>query len=79
MPNGNERLTVKMVNDIWNDVCKSTSIEGKTPHSARGRFIIEKTGNVAAVQPQINHKNAAYSMQYSRITDEELNGVLEGR
>ncbi len=81
-PNGNGRLTVKVVNDVWNDVCRNAGIEGKTPHSARhamGRFIIEKTGNVAAVQRQLGHKNAAYSMQYSRITDEELNGVLEGR
>ena len=81
-PNGNGRLTVKVINDVWNDVCKVAGIEGKTPHSARhamGRYIIEKTGNVAAVQRQLGHKNAAYSMQYSRITDEELNIVLEGR
>jgi len=81
-PNGNGRLTVKVVNDVWNDICKSAGIEGKTPHSARhamGRYIIEKTGNVAAVQRQLGHKNAAYSMQYSRITDEELNNVLEER
>jgi integrase len=59
-----------------------TDIEGKTPHSARhamGRYIIEKTGTVAAVQRQLGHKNAAYSMQYSRITDDELNEVLDGR
>ena len=81
-PNGNGRLTVKVVNDVWNDVCKVAGIEGRTPHSARhamGRYIIEKTGNVAAVQRQLGHKNAAYSMQYSRITDEELNGILDGR
>lgn len=81
-PNGSGRLTAKVVNDVWNDVCKNAGIEGKTPHSARhamGRYIIEKTGNVAAVQRQLGHKNAAYSMQYSRITDEELNGVLDGR
>ncbi len=81
-PNGNGRLTVKVINDVWNDACKVAGIEGKTPHSARhamGRYIIEKTGNVAAVQRQLGHKNAAYSMQYSRITDEELIGVLEGR
>ena len=44
-----------------------------------GRYIIEKTDNVAAVQRQLGHKNAAYSMQYSRITDEELNVILDGR
>ena len=81
-PNGNGRLTVKVVNDVWNDVCKVAGIEGRTPHSARhamGRYIIEKTGNVAAVQRQLGHKNAAYSMQYSRITDEELNVILDDR
>lgn len=81
-PNGNGRLTVKVINDVWNDVCKTAGIEGKTPHSARhamGRYIIEKTGNVAAVQRQLGHKNASYSMQYSRITDEELNIVLDER
>jgi len=81
-PNGSGRLTVKVINDVWNDVCRAAGIEGRTPHSARhamGRYIIEKTGNVAAVQRQLGHKNAAYSMQYSRITDEELNGLLEGR
>lgn len=81
-PNGNGRLTVKVINDVWNDICKSAGIEGKTPHSARhamGRFIIEKSGNVAAVQRQLGHKNAAYSMQYSRISDEELNVILDDR
>ena len=57
-------------------------VTDKTPHSARhamGRHIIEKTGNVAAVQRQLGHKNAAYSLQYARITDEELNAVLDER
>ena len=31
-----------------------------------------KTGNVAAVQQQLGHKNATYSLQYARITDAEL-------
>ena len=57
-------------------------MEGKSPHGARhamGKHIIEKTGNIAAVQRQLGHKNAAYSMQYARITDEELGKVLEDR
>ena len=81
-PNGSGRLTVKVINDVWNDVCRTASIEGRTPHSARhamGRYIIEKTGNVAAVQRQLGHKNAAYSMQYSRISDTELNEILDQR
>ncbi len=79
---GNGRLTVKVINQVWNEVCRMANVKDKTPHSARhgmGRFIIEKTGNIAAVQRQLGHKNAAYSMQYSRITDEELNVVLDGR
>jgi site-specific recombinase XerC len=44
-----------------------------------GRHIMEKTGNVAAVQRQLGHKNAAYSLQYSRITEEELNNVVDDR
>lgn len=81
-PHGNGRLTVKVINQVWDDVCKVADVKGKTPHSARhamGRYIIEKTGNVAAVQRQLGHKNAAYSMQYSRITDEELNVILDDR
>ncbi len=57
-------------------------VTGNTPHSARhamGRHIIEKTGNVAAVQRQLGHKNAVYSQQYAQITDEELNAVLDER
>jgi len=44
-----------------------------------GRHLIEKTGNIASVQRHLGHKNAAYSIQYARITDEELNEVLENR
>jgi hypothetical protein len=44
-----------------------------------GKHLIEKTGNIAAVQRQLGHKNAAYSMQYARITDEEQEEVLENR
>jgi integrase len=60
------RLAVLAVNDIWNAVCRVAGVSGKTPHSARhamGKHIIEKTGNIAAVQKQLGHKQAAYSMQ----------------
>jgi site-specific recombinase XerD len=70
------------INAIWNDVCQLAHVKGKTPHSARhamGRHIMEKTGNVAAVQRQLGHKNAAYSLQYSRITEDELNDVVDDR
>jgi hypothetical protein len=42
------------------------------------KHIIEKTGNIAAVQRQLGHKNATYSMQYARIT-KELLGVIDDR
>jgi site-specific recombinase XerC len=42
-----------------------------------GRHIMDKTGNVAAVQRQLGHKNAAYSLQYARITDDELQEVVD--
>ncbi|NTW87834.1 MAG: hypothetical protein HGB26_01635 [Desulfobulbaceae bacterium] len=54
----------------------------KTPHSARhgmGVFIMEKTGNVVAVQRQLGHKNASFSLQYSRITNDELKRILDER
>jgi integrase len=76
------RLNPVNINAIWNEVCKLAHVKGKTPHSARhamGRHIMEKTGNVAAVQRQLGHKNAAYSLQYSRITEEELNDVVDDR
>jgi site-specific recombinase XerC len=44
-----------------------------------GKYLIEKTGNIAAVQKQLGHKQAAYAMQYARITAEELGRVLDGR
>ncbi|HFC47215.1 MAG TPA: hypothetical protein ENJ63_04960 [Dissulfuribacter thermophilus] len=66
----------------WNDMCREAGVHGKTPHSARhamGKWIMEKTGNVAAVQKQLGHKNAVYSMEYARITGDELLQVLDGR
>ena len=81
-PHGDGRLTVRVINDVWNEVSELAGVEGKTPHSARhamGKHIMEKTGNVAAVQRQLGHKNAAYSMQYSRITAEELGEVINDR
>jgi integrase len=81
-PNGDGRLTPKVINDVWNEVSVIATVEGRTPHSARhamGKHIMEKTGNIAAVQRQLGHKNAAYSMQYSRITAEELRDVINDR
>jgi len=76
------RLGVRTVNNIWNAICWDTDVEGRTCHSARhamGKYLMEKTGNVAGVQKQLGHKNAAYSMQYARITGDELLEALDGR
>jgi site-specific recombinase XerD len=81
-PHGTGRLTAQVINDVWNEVLEIAGVENRTPHSARhamGRHIMEKTGNVAAVQRQLGHKNAVYSMQYSRITAEELRSVINDR
>ena len=44
-----------------------------------GKHIIAKTGNIAAVQQQLGHRQAAYAMQYARTTTEELERVLDDR
>ena len=75
-------LSARTISAIWGDVCNLANIKGKSPHAARhamGKHIIEKTGNVAAVQRQLGHKNAVYSMQYARISDKELEDVLDER
>jgi site-specific recombinase XerD len=79
---GNGQMRPTAINEIWNQVCKKAEVEGRTPHSARhamGKHILEKTGNLEAVQRQLNHKNPTYSMQYARITSEELKTVLDDR
>lgn len=79
---GDGRLNVKIINEVWNEVAGLAGVENKTPHSARhamGKHIMEKTGNIAAVQRQLGHRNAVYSMQYSRITADELDEVINQR
>ena len=44
-----------------------------------GRHIQENTGNPEAIQKQLGHKNVAYSLGYARITDQEIEKVLEER
>ena len=82
-PHGDGRLTPKVINTVWNQVRDFAGVDkDKTPHSARhgmGVFIMEKTGNVAAVQRQLGHKNASFSLQYSRITNDELKHILDER
>lgn len=81
-PQSHGRLHPVNINAIWNDVCKLAHVKGKTPHSARhamGRHIMDKTKNPAAVQRQLGHSNVAYALQHARITDDELQEVLDKR
>jgi integrase len=80
--NSSGRLTPLVVNQEWEEVCAIANISHKTPHSARhamGRHIIDKTGNIAAVQRQLGHRNVAYSVQYARVSNKEMLDVLNNR
>ena len=53
---GDGRLNPRLINTAFNEVCSLVGVEGHTPHDARhamGRHLIEKTGNIAAVQRQL--------------------------
>src|SRR5262249_33207836 len=79
---GTGRLTVRVINTVWNAVCRVAQVQGRTPHSARhamGKHLMAKTGNIAAVQQQLGHRQAAYAMQYARATPAELRRGLECR
>ena len=81
-PKGTGRLMVGVVNTIWNAVCRVAQVQGRTPHSARhamGKHIMDKTKNIAAIQRQLGHRQAAYAMQYARVTATELGQVPEDR
>jgi integrase len=82
VPRSTGCLAAGAVNAIWNVVCQVAQVQCPTPHSARhamGKHIIAKTGNIAAVQKQLGHRQPAYSMQYARMTAEELSQVLDER
>jgi len=52
---GSGRLNPKVINTVWNQVCRLADDEGRTPHSARhgvGKHLIEKTGNIVAISRQ---------------------------
>jgi integrase len=82
VPQSTGRLAGLAINAIWTSVCCQAQVEGKTPHSARhamGQHIMAKTGNIAAVQRQLGHRHAAYSMQYARVSEQQLANVLDDR
>jgi site-specific recombinase XerC len=79
---GDGRLSPRVINTVFNEACNLAGVEGHNPHDARhamGRHHIEKTGNIAAVQRQLGHTNAAYSIQYARVTDQALAEALDDR
>ena len=79
---GTGKLTPCVINNIWNKVCKEAGISGKTPHSSRhamGIYIMKKTGNPAAIQKQLGHKNPAYSAQYSKVLEHKIEEILLDR
>jgi site-specific recombinase XerD len=74
-PHGDGRLNPRVIKTVFKEVCILAGVEGHPPHAARhamGRHLIEKTGDVAAVQRQLSHTNAAYSNQDARVTDRIL-------
>jgi hypothetical protein len=44
-----------------------------------GRLHRDETGNIAAFQRQLGHTNAAKSIQYARVADQELVEALNDR
>ncbi len=81
-PHGDGRLNVRVINTVWSQICEHAGVEGKSPHAARhamGKHIIEKTGNIAAVQAQLGHRNPGTSMQYASVRSSELQAVLNDR
>jgi len=80
--NSTGHLTPLVVNQVWTKVCAIAQVIGKSPHAAlhaMGRHVIDKTGNIAAVQRQLGHKNVAYSAQYARVSNKEMRDVLNNR
>jgi integrase len=76
---GCARLSVRSLNAIWTAIAKTAGVSGKPPHSARhamGKRIMQKTGNVAAVQRQLGHKNASYALQYARPSFSEMDDAI---
>jgi integrase len=73
---------VRVANTVWDQVCELAGVEGRSPHAARhamGKHIIESTGNIAAVQAQLGHRNPGTSMQYASVRSSELRAVLNDR
>jgi integrase len=77
--NGDGRLSVRSLNYLWKAIAGTAGLTGKTPHAARhavGKRIMQRTGNVAAVQRQLGHRNASYALQYARPSFSEMEAAI---
>ena len=80
--NSRGRLSPSLINRIWNDVCVSARVKGRTPHSARhamGVDLVRKSGNPRSAQRQLGHKNPSTTMQYMQYSEAEHRETLEQR
>ena len=80
-PADNGRLNTKAINNIWSEVCKVAEVSERTPHSARhgmGVYLANKKG-IAAAGRQLQHENKIYTIEYSRVTNQELQEALDER
>ena len=80
--NSQGRLTPSLINRLWNDICASARVNGRTPHSARhamGVHLVKKTGNPRIAQRQLGHKNPSTTMQYMQFTRKEMQEALDDR
>jgi integrase len=80
--NSRGRLTPAVINRLWNDLCISARVTGRTPHSARhamGVDLVRKSGNPRTAQRQLGHRNPATTMQYMQFSEAEHRETLEER
>jgi len=66
--------------ELYRPFALAISDECQTPHEARyyvGKRVMEKTGNVAAVQRALGHRNATYAMQYPWFTKRDILDAID--
>jgi integrase len=76
------RLSPSLINRLWNELCVSARVKGRTPHSARhamGVHLVKKTHNPRTAQRQLGHKNPSTTMQYMQFTQKEMQDALDDR
>lgn len=75
------RLSPCSVSAIWTRVSRLADVE-KFPHAARhamGLYLIEATGNPAAVQAQLNHANVSCALAYCRPNPHAVRRLIDDR